>query len=544
MVPFKMQKNSILILLLGALISTISAVASVTTTFSNAIHYQFDTDGNAIDLTSAKIDFLGGTYIWYGLPFGCGQAFCGITSYSSSDLQTWHFNGFLFDPNTAAIQSLCSLPLSGNCGRPHIVYSEQNANYVLWVNQASPGYLLFTSSNPTSGYTMLQDRALVGFQPPGPFQGGDFSVQTINGTGYIAYSLIDFTTTGASIWPPFNQSIYFQELTPSMLNTTGSVSHVLSAAVDLVDFEAESPDIFKRGDYFYVSASNTCGFCTGTLLIMYRSESIAGPWKRQIISADTCGGQSNGVLALPSPSGGPASYLHVADLVSSAPLTGTREAAHGHQFQVLSFNSDGTVNDLNCSPSQTFTVTLTPGSAVSTSGFATTATDSSGEVAAWTPTCNLPTYQLYQTWASSKTGTLSEVGFNVAGDNPTGNLTVTIFRYQNNTNFFTPHYVWETLATVNVLPSNISQAFEVVRVPVGKAVSAGDRLGIALVSLSVTPMCVMVKTSSDVMFDVDTSTRTLFANGVNQVSLRGPDGIQPPVVVMAGQEIKWYASVV
>jgi len=95
-----------------------------------------------------------------------------------------------------------------------------------------------------------------------------------------------------------------------------------------------------------------------------------------------------------------------------------------------------------------------------------------------------------------------------------------------------------------VLPSNISQAFEVVRVPVGKAVSAGDRLGIALVSLSVTPMCVMVKTSSDVMFDVDTSTRTLFANGVNQVSLRGPDGTRPPVVVMAGQEIKWYASVV
>jgi hypothetical protein len=66
------------------------------------------------------------------------------------------------------------LPLSGNCGRPHIVYSEQNNNYVLWVNQASPGYLLFTSNNPTSGYTMLQDRALVGFQPPGPFQGRGF----------------------------------------------------------------------------------------------------------------------------------------------------------------------------------------------------------------------------------------------------------------------------------------------------------------------------------------------------------------------------------
>lgn len=529
--------------MLGVSTPPISAIASVTTTFSNSIHYQFDTDGNAIDLTSAKIDYLGGAYVWYGLPFGCGEAFCGITSYSSSDLQTWHFNGFLFNLNTTTIQTLCSAPLSGNCGRPHIVYSKQNDNYVLWVNQGSPGYLIFTSSNPTSDYTMLQDRALVGVQPPGPFQAGDFSVQTINGTGYIAYSLIDFTTTGASIWPPFNQSIYFQELTPSMLSTTGGVSHVVSAAVDLVDFEAESPDIFKRGDYFYISASNTCGFCTGTLLIIYCSKSIAGPWKRQIISDDTCGGQSTGVLSLPYPSGGLPSYLHIADLVNSAPLSGTRSAAHGHQFQLLSFNADGTINDLNCSPTQTFTVTLAPGSAIPSTGLATTATDSSGEVAAWTPTCNLPTYQLYQTWASSKTGTLSEVGVNVAGDNPTGNLTITIFRYQNNSNFFTPHYIWETLATANIPPSNTSQAFEVTRIPVGKAVAAGDRLGMALVSMSVTPMCVMVKTSLDVMFNVDTSTRTLFANGAGQVSLRGRDGTKSPVFVMPGQEIKWYATV-
>jgi hypothetical protein len=79
---------SIRLLLLSGLISRVSTIAPVTTTFSNAIHYQFDTDGNAIDLTSAKIDHLGGTYVWYGLPFGCGQAFCGIPSYSSSDLQT------------------------------------------------------------------------------------------------------------------------------------------------------------------------------------------------------------------------------------------------------------------------------------------------------------------------------------------------------------------------------------------------------------------------------------------------------------------------
>jgi hypothetical protein len=47
-----------------------------------------------------------------------------------------------------------------------------------------------------------------------------------------------------------------------------------------------------------------------------------------------------------------------------------------------------------------------------------------------------------------------------------------------------------------------------------------------------------------VLFDADTSTRTLFANGAGQVSLRGRGGTTPPVVVMPGAEIKWYAIVV
>lgn len=176
-------------------------------------------------------------------------------------------------------------------------------------------------------------------------------MQVMNGTGYLVYSLIDFNTLGASIWPPFLQSMYAQQLSPDMRNTTGSAYHVVSAAGDLVDYEAESPDIFQRGDYFYITASNTCGYCDGTLLILYRSKSLAGPWVRQIISADTCGGQSNGVLTLPSPLG-PTSYLHVADIIRTAPLAGTRTASHGHQVQKLEFNNDGTLQDLDCkSPS-------------------------------------------------------------------------------------------------------------------------------------------------------------------------------------------------
>ena len=139
----------------------------------------------------------------------------------------------------------------------------------------------------------------------------------------------------------------------------------------------------------------------------------------------------------------------------------------------------------------------------------------------------------------------------VAGDTPTGNLSVTVFRYQNDTNFYTPRYVWDTLASVEITPSEISQAFEVIRVPVNANVAKGDKLGIALVSASVTPMCVLV-TGGDGKGWIGArginlrsgggggDGRTIFAIGANQVSFRGPQGKTPPIVVLPGQ-IKWYS---
>jgi hypothetical protein len=230
-------------------------------------------------------------------------------------------------------------------------------------------------------------------------------------------------------------------------------------------------------------------------------------------------------------------------MFSTSPITGIRTAAHGHQFQALNFNADGSVQDLDCSSKKQFIVPIISGNVTSITGRAVSATDSSGEAGPFKVICDLPYNSLYQTWASSKTGILSEVGVNIAGDAPTANLSITIFRYQNNSNFFTPRYVWETLTSVSIVPANISQALEVIRVSVGVAVKAGDRLGIALVNLGITPMCRMATYSGQSVFDMQKSTRTLFANGANQVSYRGMDGKTPPVHVLPGQEIKWYAIV-
>ena len=52
--------QGLLALLLSTLVST---TPSASVTFNNGIKYKFDTDGNAIDSTSGKIDFLGGEYV-------------------------------------------------------------------------------------------------------------------------------------------------------------------------------------------------------------------------------------------------------------------------------------------------------------------------------------------------------------------------------------------------------------------------------------------------------------------------------------------------
>ncbi|TGO06865.1 hypothetical protein BTUL_0431g00010 [Botrytis tulipae] len=528
----------------------------------------FSTDGDLIDSTSGKIDYFEGQFLWYGLNFGCGEAFCGIESWSSQDLVTWSSNGLLFDPKENATAIMCEA--SGNCGRPHMLYDSARALYILWVNAGVPGYVIFTSSSPTSGFVPEPSRALVGYQPdPATHPAGDFSVAMINGTGYIAYSIIDYTTLGASIWPPFKQSIYIQQLTSDFMNTTGNATQVLPVG-DLVDFQAESPDIFFRDGYYYISASNTCGFCQGTILIMYRATDISGPWTRQIISSDTCGGQTTGVLTIPSSTGGDAVYVHQADIQASAPLAGPRNAQHGHQFQVLNFNSDGSIQDLDCSASLSSTIALpSTNSSTPINGLAKSAPLGSGnEHQDYYLNCSLPQYALYQTFSTPQSGNLTSVSINLAGDAPTDNVTLTIFRFSNTTALFSPFYQWETLSTIDITPSELSAAVLAISIPVGHEVSAGDNIGIGITSLGITPVCVAMRgTTSEYATGwggsanggfvpaqsvgekvanaaADTgSGAVLYAQGANQVSFRGKNGNEVPILEVSGRELKWYAIV-
>jgi hypothetical protein len=121
---------------------------------------------------------------------------------------------------------------------------------------------------------------------------------------------------------------------------------------------------------------------------------------------------------------------------------------------------------------------------------------------------------------------------------PTSNLTLTIFRFQNTSNFYTPRYIWSTLSSISIPPSSISQSFTVLHVPVNASVAAGDKLGLVIISETVTPLCVLVRNVTQLEGD-----RNLFANRAGQVSLRGREGDRAPVVVWEGGEVKWEAVV-
>jgi len=140
---------------------------------------------------------------------------------------------------------------------------------------------------------------------------------------------------------------------------------------DLIDQESESPDIFQRNGMFYIAASNTCGYCNGSIGLLYRANSIRGPWTRQIIAGYSCDGQVEGVLPLTNPQTGAVTDVWHSTSVPGGPRTGFG----GHIFQPLQFCEDGSVEDLDCSASASFPVSFQAGNGTVATGAATTAGD-------------------------------------------------------------------------------------------------------------------------------------------------------------------------
>jgi hypothetical protein len=338
---------------------------------------------------------------------------------------TWNDEGIfadLTDPAFVDFRGTNGLDL----GRPHIIYNAATKLYVLWANTAG-AYASFTSPNPLGPWT-LKGRVPV----PVPF-GGDFTVRNVSGSAYISYSAFNFSAAG-TIWPPFEQSQVLQELTSDYTNVTGPTWTVTSAANDEVDRSTEAADLWERDGTVYWTGSATCGNCNDGIMIVYRTKDIrSNIWTRQIISGDTCGGQTAGVLVT-SNSAREQNFVVAADLWNG---DGTLKL-HGKNLQPLHFNKDGSLKNLNCDVSAMFNFSIQQGTGIKNSGKSTMFTDRSDPDQNYTYTCDLSRNSFYQTWQSSKSGSLKEVGVNLGALNTTTPIQLGIYKFNANSDFLTP----------------------------------------------------------------------------------------------------------
>lgn len=400
-------------LLLASVGRVVGAASPGNVTFNNDNRYLFDVDGNHISAYALKIYNFEDRYYAYGLDFTSGTGLDRpLVSWSSVDLVNWKSEGVLSE-------------IIG--GRPHILFNPTSQEYVLWSNPAA-GYEVATSSAPNAPF--YTDKGLAALDPQfAGLQPADFTVTTIGDQGYLVWSALNFRDPRAgSLWPPLFQTLHVSPLTADFLNTTQTSTNVTSAGFDLVDQEAETPNLFVRNGIYYIAASNTCGFCAGSIGVVYRSASLDGPWERDIVSAFSCGSQVEGVLPLTDPATNETIFVWHGTSVPGGP----RVSFSGHFFQPMRFNDDGSVQDLDCTAGAQFTVPLTLGAGEPDSGALTTATDMSPRFADYSPVCDTDRFQsVIQTWTNSKAGTLNSVSVNLAAGGQSTGIMVKVFRFSN-----------------------------------------------------------------------------------------------------------------
>ncbi|KEQ66123.1 Arabinanase/levansucrase/invertase [Aureobasidium melanogenum CBS 110374] len=529
---------------LTSLVSSLTALASIcsaaattkavpaSVTFDNNRRFLFDTDGRQIDAYGAKINNFNGKYYLYGNSFSETGVAYGIKSYSSVDLVSWQYEGFLFDPSGK--NNPCAG--SGGCGRPHIVFNANTKTYVLWANAGAPGYAVATSKAPTGPFVFEAHRALIdpAFDNLNP---ADFSVEVINGEGFIVFSALNFRDPRAGdVWPPIFQNMHVSKLTADFMNTTRQSWPVVSSANDLIDNEAESPEIFKVGSTYYVAASNTCGYCNGSIALLYRSNSIQGPWTRQILEGYSCNGQLEGVLPLTNPTTGNVTNIWHSTTVPGGPRTGFS----GHTFQPLIFNTDGSAKNLDCSSTATFPVEFTKGNGSVAAGNATKAGDATPALAVYSPVCDSDSFILYQTWTASKSGTIKSVSVNVARGVQTVPLSLTVFKLSSINDLFTPEYKWTPLGSSSCFANQTSYTFDTVTVPlINATVSQGELLGFRLQGADYSPWCHL---EFDTKEEACAGNFRLFQQGQGQYSWRGLQGKNSPVYERQGKSVKFFAT--
>ena len=455
---------------LGAIPASAAPQASDTTTITNFDSagnqvVRLDTRGNAVDAHDGEIAFFNGTYYLYGTSYDCGyqwQAggtpFCGFKVYSSTDLVHWADRGYLFDPTTSAWQTACNGSTYG-CFRPHVIYNASTGQYVLWINvyDNSVGYRVFTASSPTGPFTEAPTPTLAvnNSAPSGGVNNGDEGLFVDDdGTAYIAYT--DWHTGGGDI--------VVERLSSSYLTGTGAYTRLGQSST-------EAPALFKRGSTYYLSYSDpNCGYCGGTGTAYKTASSPLGPWSAGTsITSNSCGGQPSFVSAIPTTSG--TAYLYGSDLWNNGRAN---EALANYFWTPLTFNADGSIQPITCSPS----VSLALATGQAGGQQSSPDTDQTSGVSDFRSWCDMGgSIERIQTFVAGRTGTLTSVSGALFQNGATAGLEMDIYAASGS---FQP--------TGSALYSTVVPAYSVgwspraVTIYPNIPVTAGTRYGVVLKS--------------------------------------------------------------
>jgi|GEM_PF-3427584 len=253
----------------------------------------YDADENVLDSHATSYIKVGDTYYMFG-ERRIGQVkgtpqmniFDAFVCYSSTDLVNWTFENVVLEADDIVDDNGDPLSIVGT--RTKVIHNSVTGQYVMYFKAKRAAgddrrYGLAASSTVNGHYTFVERD----FPTSGDFGDGSLFVDT-DGTGYLIYSSL----IGGV------RHVRIDRLSADYLDVEANVYDFYTSGVWTL--KREAPQLFKKGDTYYVTTSGTNGWNDTQGEYTY-STSLNGGWATPQLfgNSTTYGSQGSDVLAVP-----------------------------------------------------------------------------------------------------------------------------------------------------------------------------------------------------------------------------------------------------
>lgn len=204
-------------------------------------------------------------WYWYGEHKGIdnvpGQTrtdVIGVSCYSSSNLQSWHYEGLALTADESENEDSL-LRADCVCERPKVIYNEQTKKFVMWMHLDDADYYCAKAGVAISD------------TPQGPFK----MIREIHPNRQDCRDMTLFQD-GKKAWlihsSNWNKTLNISELSEDYTDVTGTYISVL------INQEREAPTLIKKDDMYYMVTSGCTGWEPNSALYAVSSK-MMGQWK-------------------------------------------------------------------------------------------------------------------------------------------------------------------------------------------------------------------------------------------------------------------------